>query len=74
MNNGIIKIENEREISTIMGNINFTLDGLGIVPTEDFYLNTYINHSKDENNNIIEYIDSIKDDRLLDIKMSLSQY
>lgn len=68
MNNGIIKIENESTISTIMGNIKFTLDGLGIVPTKDFYLNTYMNHSKDENNNIVEYIDSIKDNRLHNIK------
>ena len=68
MNNGIIKIENEKEVSTIMGNVNFTLDGLGIVPTKNFYLNTYIKSPKEESNNIINYIDGIKDNRLANIK------
>ena len=68
MNNSFINIENGTDASTIMGNVNFTLDGLGIVPTDNFYLNTYVNHSNSESNNISEYIDSIKDNRLVNIK------
>lgn len=64
--NSIINIKNNPTNTMINGTFKFSLEGIGVIPSSNFYANTYIKTSKDEPQNDINK--ELKSRKLKDIK------
>lgn len=58
--NSIINIKNNPSNTVINGTFKFSLEGLGILPSSNFYANTYIKSSEELQNNINKELKSRK--------------
>ena len=64
--NSIINIKNNPNNTMINGTFKFSLEGIGVIPSSNFYANTYIKTSEDEPQNDITK--ELKSRKLKDIK------